>query len=182
MARKLDKMKGDGAPATVATESHSQPHTEVRAQFHTFPCCVSDTGPRSPAPGPHSPRRTHSHTWGSPHSQGQGHRLKTTPHIHTPSPKGLVQAGMIGARRQGHLGGSSPSSWGPPLTICDLLWTKQVASPAHSNVPGQKMPLCCWLVRGSLRHHASPHEQLFTERPAPLTHPPCVTMDIPSHK
>ena len=84
MARKLDKMKGDGAPATVATESHSQPHTEARAQFHTFRCWVSDTGPRSPAPGPHSPRCTHSHTWGSPHSQGQGHRLKTTPHILPP--------------------------------------------------------------------------------------------------
>lgn len=59
------------------------------------------------------------------------------------------------------------------MTIRDLLWTEQVASPAHSNVPRQKTPLCCWLIRGSLRYHASPREQLFTERPAPLTHSPC---------
>lgn len=104
------------------------------------------------------------------------------PSSHSPSPKSLAQAGMTGARRWDPLGGTAPSSWRPPLTILDLLRTKGVASTTHSNVPSQKTPLCCWLVRGSLRYRASPSEQLFIERPAPLTHTPAGTTVIPSYK
>lgn len=54
-----------------------------------------------------------------------------------------------------------------------------VDSATHSTVPEAGILLCCWLVRGPLRHRPCPNEQLFMERRTPLTHVPMGTMVIP---
>lgn len=84
MARQLGEKERGWVPTTVARESHSQPHTEALAQSHTFLRWGSDPRPQSPDSEPHPARCTDSRTRRVPHSRGQGHRLKTTPHTLPP--------------------------------------------------------------------------------------------------
>ena len=97
MAKKLGKMKGDGAPATVATESHSQPHTEasshipvlglspraaftpMHSQSHMGSPTLTRSGSQTQNDTPHTPTRNRTHS-ASPESELKLPRCLITPH------------------------------------------------------------------------------------------------------